>query len=106
MERIVQDIAGGLAATLPSAADLESDSVGAIVEKYIGANPQWENRDRFKLFAFIRDLTVHGFSGWQEVTSIHGEGSLQAQRIPIYHFYDKEDAKRRVSEIAELEGEY
>lgn len=106
MERILQDVAGGLAVTLPSAADLESEAVGGYVERYVGANPDWNNRDRFKLMAFIRDLTVNHFAGWQEVTSVHGEGSLQAQRIPIYHLYDTGDAKQRVSEIVGFEGEY
>lgn len=106
MERNVQDIAGGLATTLPSAADLENEVVGDYVEKYLGANPAWDKRDRFKLLAFIRDLTVGAFSGWQEVTSIHGEGSPQAQRIPMYHGYDTADAKARVATIAGLSGEY
>lgn len=106
MERTLQDIAGGLATTLPSSLDLENEEVGHLVEKYVGGNEAWENRDRFKLLAFIRDLTASEFADWQEVTSIHGEGSLQAQRIPEYKLFDREDAKAQVKDIAGIEGEY
>lgn len=106
MERNLQDIAGGLATTLPSSLDLENEEVGDLVEKYVGANEEWENRDRFKLLAFIRDLSASEFADWQEVTSIHGEGSLQAQRIPEYNRFDKADAKEQVKDIAGLEGDY
>lgn len=106
MERNLQDIAGGLATTLPSTLDLENEEVGDLVEKYVGANEEWDNRDRFKLLAFIRDLSASEFADWQEVTSIHGEGSLQAQRIPEYQLFDTEDAKQQVKEIADIEGDY
>lgn len=106
MERNLQDIAGGLATTLPSTLDLENEEVGDLVEKYVGANEEWDNRDRFKLLAFIRDLSASEFADWQEVTSIHGEGSLQAQRIPTYQLFDKEDAKEQVKQIADIDGDY
>jgi len=106
MERNLQDIAGGFATTLPSTLDLESEAVGEYVEKYVGANAEWSNRDRFKLLSFVRDLVASEFADWQEVTSIHGEGSLQAQRIPEYKLFDREGAKERVKEIAGIDGDY
>lgn len=106
MERNLQDIAGGLATTLPSTLDLENDAVGDYVEKYVGANEEWNNRDRFRLLAFIRDLSASEFADWQEVTSIHGEGSLQAQRIPEYQLYDTDKAKEQVANMADLEESY
>jgi len=33
----------------------------------------------------IRNWLTSGFGGWSEILAVHGEGSLQAQRMVIYH---------------------
>jgi len=36
----------------------------------------------------IRDIAASSFGGYQEILSIHAEGSLAAQRITILRDYD------------------
>lgn len=105
MGKRLQDIAGGFAVTLPADDDLIHPEQGELVERALAGASDWSGRDRFKLFALVRDLTVGPFGGWQEVLSLHGEGSLAAQRLSMYSLYNREEAKRRVADILDLHKE-
>lgn len=105
MGKRLQDIACGFAVTLPADDDLIHPEQGELVERALAGANDWSGRDRFKLFALVRDLTVGPFGGWQEVLSLHGEGSLAAQRLSMYSPYNREEAKRRVADILDLHKE-
>jgi aromatic ring hydroxylase len=41
-----------------------------------------------RVMNLIRDIAVSGFGGYQQILSIHAEGSLATQRITILREYD------------------
>jgi 4-hydroxybutyryl-CoA dehydratase/vinylacetyl-CoA-Delta-isomerase len=102
--RLAQDLAGGLVATLPSAADLESDAVGALLEKYLKTRDDVDVRDRWKILRLIENMTLGRNAVGYLTESMHGAGSPQAQRIQIgrgMQLVDKQRLAKRLAEIDE-----
>lgn len=97
--KIVQDLAGGLAITAPWAADLHSGLTATWVKKYMaggtGIDPVW----RFRLFQLIRDVTASDFAGYNEVVTLHGEGSLRAQSLQLLASADTDGARAAVRAV-------
>jgi 4-hydroxybutyryl-CoA dehydratase/vinylacetyl-CoA-Delta-isomerase len=79
-EKHLQDIAGGLVATLPSLAELENPATSGYVRKYLGINEKLTADDRMRIFRLAQNLCGY-FNG--NVT-IHAEGSMAAQRMMLY----------------------
>jgi len=89
--KYVQDITGGIAATLPSQKDWENPETRPYIEKYLQGAKGFSTEDRLKVIeAVIRMGST--FSG---VLSIHAEGSLATQRMVIYQMADWEKFKAR-----------
>jgi 4-hydroxybutyryl-CoA dehydratase/vinylacetyl-CoA-Delta-isomerase len=103
MVRHLHDIAGGSVLTAPGIADLESESTGHLVRKYMGTTQAVDGTYRTKLFHAIRDYTADALGGWYAVTNIQAGGGLYAQRIVSRLHYDLEHAKRSALEIAHLQ---
>ncbi len=98
MAKIVQDIAGGLAITAPSEADLKSKDIGKYVEKYLAGRKGSTGRERLRVMSLIRDYTASDFGGYNYVVTLHGEGSLAAQQIVALRDYDVERCVRLARE--------
>ncbi len=81
--RIVQDIAGGLMVTLPSAADFDSPEVGDWLEKYFKGNDSVSTEDRRRILRLIENICFGTAAVGYLTESMHGAGSPQAQRIMI-----------------------
>jgi aromatic ring hydroxylase len=84
----VQDIAGGLLVTGPSEEDLRNPETAGYITKYLGGKKGISAEDRLKLFNLIRDLAASDIGGYNEILSIHAEGSLEAQKLTIAMEYD------------------
>lgn len=101
--RLLQDLAGGLAITVPSERDYLNPEVKPDLDRYLagakGVPAEW----RLRLFHLIRDLTASDFGGYNLVVTLHGEGSLQTQLLTTYREYDLERPKALVRAILELE---
>jgi len=95
-EKHLQDITGGIAATLPSLADLENPETRRMVEKYLGGKDGIPTEHRIRAIQYAQQLT----SSEHGVTTIHAEGSLAAQRITLWAMEDwdrfKAAAKRAI----------
>ncbi len=100
--RIAQDLAGGLVATLPSAADLEHEVVGPLLEKYLRTRDEVEVRDRWKLLRLIENMTLGRNAVGYLTESLHGAGSPQAQRVQIARQMQLEYKKRLAERLAEV----
>lgn len=77
--KYVQDIAGGIVATAPSAADWDNPTLRPLIEKYLGGKYGVPTEHRLRLIKFIRDIG----SSYEDVITLHAEGSLAAQRLSI-----------------------
>jgi aromatic ring hydroxylase len=88
----LQDIAGGLLVTGPAEADLKNPETAGYLTKYLGGKKGIPTVDRLKLFNLIRDLTASDIGGYNEILSIHAEGSLEAQKLTIAMEYDTKPA--------------
>jgi aromatic ring hydroxylase len=84
----LQDIAGGLLVTGPAEEDVKNPETAGYISKYLGGKKGIPTEDRLKLFNLIRDLTTSDIGGYNEILSIHAEGSLEAQKLTIAMEYD------------------
>jgi len=82
--KYLQDIAGGIMVTAPSAKDLLNPETRAMVEKYLAGRDGIPTEDRFRMMKLARDLT----SSYEDVLTIHAEGSLEAQKMSILQLAD------------------
>lgn len=83
MNRLVQEIAGGLMVTAPAVADLRNPETASLINKYLAGAPGWNGIDRMRAMKLVKDLTASEYGGLAQVAAIHAEGSLEAQRISI-----------------------
>ena len=54
------------------------------------------------MIQLIRNWLASDFGGWSEILAVHGEGSLQAQRMVIYHeaLKNLENYKKKAKKMA------
>jgi 4-hydroxybutyryl-CoA dehydratase/vinylacetyl-CoA-Delta-isomerase len=100
--RVVHDIAGGLVVTMPGEADYQSPITRPYLEKYFKGTKGIPTLDRLKLFKFIRDLTASDLGGMWMVESLHGGGSLEAEKIAMRTHFPLDHAKGLVRTLAHL----
>ena len=90
----VQDIAGGLVVTGPSEKDFQNPDTKDYIERFLGGAKGVSTEDRLRAFNLVRDLTASEFGGYNQLLSIHAEGSLEAQKITIFRDYDIDRCKQ------------
>jgi len=88
MVQNLQDVAGGLLVTAPLWKDWENEATRSYLDHYLGGVEGVSGMRRTRAMKLIRDIAASGFGGYQEILSIHAEGSLAAQRITILRDYD------------------
>ena len=103
MVRHLHDIAGGSVLTAPSIADLENETTGHLIRKYMGTKQEVDGTYRTRLFHAIRDVTADALGGWSAVTNIQAGGGLYAQRIVSRMHYDLENAKHQALTYAHMD---
>jgi 4-hydroxybutyryl-CoA dehydratase/vinylacetyl-CoA-Delta-isomerase len=104
MVQKVQDIAGGLLVTGPAEEDLTAPETKAYVERYLGGKKGFGATNRLRVMNLIRDLVTSDFGGYNEVLSIHAEGSLEAQKLTILREFDAAQARAFAARCAYLGG--
>jgi 4-hydroxybutyryl-CoA dehydratase/vinylacetyl-CoA-Delta-isomerase len=94
MIKLVQDIAGGIITTMPTYLDWQNPEIHDYLEYYLGGSPRYSTEERLKLAALTHDLACSAQSAHMEVVTVHGEGSMEAQRMmiaaeaPLKHYRD------------------
>ncbi|MDQ2082957.1 4-hydroxyphenylacetate 3-hydroxylase family protein [Xanthobacteraceae bacterium Astr-EGSB] len=96
IDRLAQDIGGGLTATMPSEADLRSPVIGKYVEKYLKGVVSVPTEHRMRIGRLIENMT----GGTALVESMHGAGSPQAQKVFYSKLSNLEHKKRLALDIA------
>lgn len=104
INRLIQEIAGGLVVTAPAVTDLRNPETGPLINKYLAGAPGWNGIDRMRAMKLVKDLTASEYGGLAQVAAIHAEGSLEAQRLSILRASDVEglvDYAKRVSGVGQ-----
>jgi 4-hydroxybutyryl-CoA dehydratase/vinylacetyl-CoA-Delta-isomerase len=103
ISRLLQDIAGGLVATMPSQKDFENPEVAPYLEKYLKGSADIPTLDRIKVLKFIENMTIGCGAAAYLTESIHGAGSPQAQRIVIRRQANLEDKVKLIKKLTDIE---
>jgi 4-hydroxybutyryl-CoA dehydratase/vinylacetyl-CoA-Delta-isomerase len=98
--QLLQDIAGGGLVTSPGGADLMSPLTGPLVQKYFVGAGGVSAEERLLMFNFIRDLTASDYAGDEAIATLHGGGSMAAQKQAVLRSYDLSRAKQNARRAA------
>jgi 4-hydroxybutyryl-CoA dehydratase/vinylacetyl-CoA-Delta-isomerase len=97
--KYLQDIAGGIAVTCPSGKDFMNPEIHDLMEKYLGGKAGIPTEHRIRMAKLIRDLT----SSYEDVLTIHAEGSLEAQKLSIWALADFNRYKAAAKRAARID---
>jgi 4-hydroxybutyryl-CoA dehydratase/vinylacetyl-CoA-Delta-isomerase len=97
--RLAHDIAGGIVATMPFQADLESSEVGRYVKKYLVGVKGVPTEARIKILRLIENMSC----GTALVESMHGAGSPQTQKVMYGRLGNLEQKKRWAKRLVEID---
>jgi 4-hydroxybutyryl-CoA dehydratase/vinylacetyl-CoA-Delta-isomerase len=100
--RLLQDIAGGLFVTMPSARDYFNPETRPLLEKYLKGRADVPTLDRMRLLRWIENLCLGRAAVGYLTESMHGAGSPQAQRIMMSRLADLEAKKKLVAHLAQV----
>lgn len=100
----VQDISGGILVTAPWERDFQNEDLHGAFTKYLSGGEKSTSEQRLRLLNFIRDLTADEYGGKQQVTTLHAEGSLSAQKMMTLRGYDFASAEDIVKTIASIDS--
>jgi 4-hydroxybutyryl-CoA dehydratase/vinylacetyl-CoA-Delta-isomerase len=103
--RLLQDIAGGLFVTCPSAKEMNNPDTRRVIEKYLAGADGVETEDRIKMLRLIENLTLGRAAVGYLTESMHGAGSPQAQRIMINRLSDVESKMRLAKNLARIKND-
>ncbi len=81
--KLVQDIAGGIITTMPTYLDWQNEELHKSLEHYLGGSSRYTTEERLRMIALTHHLVASEDSAHMEVVTMHGEGSMEAQRMMI-----------------------
>jgi 4-hydroxybutyryl-CoA dehydratase/vinylacetyl-CoA-Delta-isomerase len=97
INRLAQDIGGGIQATMPSEADLNSPVVGKYVEKYMKGVAGVPTLERMRILRLLDNMT----GGVATLESMHGAGAPQTQRVAYAKLANLEIKKKAACELVD-----
>jgi 4-hydroxybutyryl-CoA dehydratase/vinylacetyl-CoA-Delta-isomerase len=100
--RLLQDIAGGLFVTCPSARELRNPQTRAVLEKYLAGAEGVNTTNRIKMLRLIENLTLGRAAVGYLAESMHGAGSPQTQRIMIHRLADIKAKQKLAKALAQI----
>ena len=95
------DVAGGLAATVPTLQDFENPEIGKYLYKYL-VGKDTPALERAKYFMLLKEL-LSSFGALFTTAMIHAEGSIEASYIELYRSYKYDGSKKLAKYAAGLE---
>lgn len=104
ISRLAQDLAGGLVATMPAAADLDHPEVGPLLRKYLRGREDISTEERMRIMRLIENMTMGRNAVGYLTESLHGAGSPQAQRIQIGRAMELDFKQRLARALAGVAG--
>lgn len=79
----IQDICGGILATSPDRKDWENPEIHDYLDHYLGGSAKYSTEDRLKMIHAAQRMLCSHESAFHEVTTVHAEGSMAAQKMMI-----------------------
>jgi len=79
----IQDICGGILATSPDRKDWENPEIHDYLEHYLGGSTKHSTEDRLRMIHAAQRMLCSHESAFHEVTTVHAEGSMAAQKMMI-----------------------
>lgn len=101
IDRLAQDIGGGIIATMPSESDLRNPEIGKYVDKYLKGVADVPTEDRMRIGRLIENMT----GGTALVESMHGAGSPQAQKVMYSKLSNLEQKKEFAAHLAGIHSD-
>lgn len=99
---IMQDIAGGLVATMASERDYRSPIVGRYLEKYYQGREGVPTEHRVRAFKLMEDLTASEFAGWYHVMCITGGSPSKTLKDLVAMACNYERCKDKAKKAAQI----
>ncbi len=103
MIKNVQEITGGIGGTCPSIEDYNSPELHEKLERFLCGRSGVPTEHRLRVVKLVRDLTASCDAGGHMFGTIHGEGTLEAQRMMVLRDFDMQPAIRLARKAAGLE---
>lgn len=101
IDRLAQDIGGGITATMPSESDLRNPQIGKYVEKYLKGVDSVPTENRMRIARLIENMT----GGTALIESMHGAGSPQAQKVMYSKLSNLEHKKACALKLAGIDND-
>ena len=95
INRLAQDIGGGIQATMPSEKDLKNPELGPYIEKYLRGVEDIPTVERMKMLRLLENMT----GGVATVESMHGAGAPQTQRVAYARLSHIERKKKAACDL-------
>ena len=103
MIKNVQEIAGGSVVTAPGSKDWDNPELRPYIEKYFKGVDHVPTEHRLRAFKLIKDITASDEAGVWLLGTLHGEGSIEAQRITTYREADLQPFVDYAKHVAGIE---
>ncbi len=100
MCQYLQDIAGGLSATVPTFRNWNNTEIRPYIEKYLSGKDGISTEDRLRVVRLAKDMTCNFY----QIDTIHGEGSMAAQEMFLYGSADWNKLKSAAKRAAHVDG--
>ncbi len=81
--QLIQDISGGIITTAPTYKDWTNPETKEYMEHYLGGSELYTTEQRLRLIETAHRLVASAEHGHMEVTTVHAEGSMEAQKMMI-----------------------
>jgi 4-hydroxybutyryl-CoA dehydratase/vinylacetyl-CoA-Delta-isomerase len=103
IQKIAEDISGGIISCMPSEMDLSNPRLGPFIEKYYKGTNGVTAEKRLRVARLIESMVAG--PGRLGALCMHGGGSPAAARMTIRQLADLESKKRIAKKLAGIEGE-
>ncbi|RJP70956.1 MAG: hypothetical protein C4532_08470 [Candidatus Abyssobacteria bacterium SURF_17] len=81
--QLIQDIAGGIITTVPTYKDWNNPDIHGYMDHYLGGSEKFTTEERLRLIQQAHRMVASAEHGHMEVTTVHAEGSMEAQKMMI-----------------------
>jgi len=98
--QLIQDIAGGIITTVPTYKDWTNPDTHDYMAHYLGGGEKYTTEQRLQLIEQTHRAVASADAAHMEVTTVHAEGSMEAQKMMILFEAPLDDYARMAEQMA------